>query len=75
VIGVGDVEAEDVEGYVLKRLDVTQDREGKEGKEYGEGCENDKRYVEAAVELQAGAAAAAIGEVLFIIPTHFWGDP
>jgi hypothetical protein len=27
------------------------------------------------MEFQAGAAAAAIGEMLFIIPAHFRGDP
>ena len=27
------------------------------------------------MEFQAGAAAAAIGEMLFIIPAHFGGDP
>jgi len=37
VIGVGNVEAEDVESDVLKRLDVAQNRECEEGKEHRKG--------------------------------------
>lgn len=70
VIGIGDVQAEDIEGNMFERLDVPQDRKCEQGKEHGKRRKNHQGYVETAVEFQSGSAAAAIGEMVFIISTH-----
>jgi hypothetical protein len=60
---------------VLKGLDVAQHRQSEEREEDGKGRESDKRNIECAMELQAGAAAAALDEMLFVIPAHLGIDP
>jgi hypothetical protein len=75
VVGVDGVEAENVECDMLERLDVAQNGEREEGEKYGERGENDKSYVETAVEFETGAAAAAIGEMLLIVFAHLRGNP
>jgi hypothetical protein len=75
VISVGDIEAEYLECDMFDRLDVAQYGERKEGEEHRERRENDKGYIETAVEFQAGAAATAIGEVLLVISAHLRGNP
>jgi len=74
VIGVCNVEAEDVERDVLKRLDVTEGGQSEQGEKHRERCEYDESDIEAAVEFDAGTAADAIGEVLLVVFPHLGRD-
>ena len=72
---VGDIQAKNVEGHVLQRLDVLKDRKGEQEEENGRRGQHRKGDIKAAMKLQPGAAVAAVGEVLFIIPAHLLRYP
>lgn len=74
MVGVGDVESQDVEGDMFERLDVTERGEREEREEDRKRRESDKSDVEAAMESLTGAAAIAIGEVLLVVPSHLRRD-
>jgi len=60
VIHVGDVQAQDVEGYVLEGLDVLDDGEREEEEEEAREVSTGQGDVEAAVKLQTRAAMGAV---------------
>jgi hypothetical protein len=75
VVHVGNVEAEDVERHMFEGLDVLKDREGEQEEENRQRGQHRKRNIQAAVELQPRAAVAAVGKVLFIVPSHLGRNP
>jgi hypothetical protein len=75
MVGVGDVQAEDVEGHMLQRLDVLENRQREEEEEDRQRGQNGQRHIQAAVELLPGAAVGAFGKMLLVVLAHLRGDP
>jgi hypothetical protein len=75
VVHVKDVQAENLESYILKRLDVVKNGQREEEEEDCQRCKDGQRYIEAAMEFLPGAAVGAIGKMLFVVLAHLRGDP
>jgi len=74
VVHVEGVKAEDLEGYVLKWLDVVENGQGKEEEEDRERGENCKAYIEAAVKFLPRPAPGTLDKVLLVVLAHLGGD-
>ena len=74
VVHVRDIQAEEIEGYMLQRLDVLQDCQCKQQEEGRKRSEDDQSPIEATMEFLAGAASAAFRQMVLVILAHFWRD-
>ena len=70
MVGVLAVQSEDIEGHVLQRPDVLQNREREEKEESRKRGQNRKRDVNAAMEVLTSAATGAFGKMTLAVPAH-----
>src|ERR1039458_1239581 len=75
MVGVGNIQAEDIEGPRRQRVDVLENRQREEEEKDRRRGENGKRYIQAAVELLPRAAMGAFGKMLLVVLAHLRRDP
>ena len=75
MVHVEDIQAENLEGHMLQRLDVVENRQREEEEEYRQRSENGQRRIQAAVELLPGAAVGAFGKMMFVVLAHLRVNP
>ena len=75
MVGVCNIQAEEIEGYMFQRLEVIEDRQRKEEKEDRQRGQYRQRYIQAAVKLLPRAAMGTFGKMLLVVLAHLRCDP
>src|ERR1035437_2945657 len=74
MVGVGDIQAEGVEGHMLHRLEVIENQQREEEEEERQRGQRRQRYIQAAVKLLSRSAMGTFGKMLLIVLAHLRRD-
>src|SRR5208337_3859798 len=75
MVGVFNIQTEEVEGHMLQRLKVIENQQCEEEKEDCQRSQNRQSYIQAAVELLTREAVGTFGEMLLIVFAHLRINP